>query len=421
MTGLHVQEGPRAGEGARGREEPETRQWLTLPGRKQVLAVAHTVAYAKRLLEVLALLEGDFRVQALFTVPPHVFGREVPRFLARLGAPVLPWEECCRRTFDLALAAGPRGVEALRSPLVTLPHGANYLKVIPGTDDPGVAGLRRRDVMPGGRMPAAVVLPHRDDLAQLASRTPEVLPTARVVGDPVYDRITASLPRRAAYRRALGLTGERKLVVAVSTWGPRSAFGSFEMLLPRLVGELPPEEYRVAVLLHPNTFSAHGSWQVRAWLGEYVRRGVAVVPPDADWRSLVIAADWIIGDHGSVTLYGTLGPAPVLLAASPQEEINPASPAAELALRAPTLVPGHPLADQLRYASAEYREEDRAAIAARITSEPGHFGRLMRDLVYELLHLSRPARPALPRLLPLPPPLDSWSAGGEGPAEGLSA
>lgn len=389
----------------------EARQWLTLVGCKKVLAVVHTVTYAKRLIDVLSLLEADFRVQVVFTVPPHAFGDEVPQFLARLGSPVLSWSEARGTRFDLALAAGPSGVEHLDAPLITLPHGAAYLKRVTGVSDPGVAGMRRRDLVPGGRLPAAVVLPHRAELRELARHCPEVLPVAHVVGDPVHDRIAASLHLRAAYRRALGVADGQKLVAAVSTWGPGSSFARFDALMPRLMAELRPERYRTALLVHPNVWSGHGSWQVRTWLARCTRLGIGVVPPDGDWRGVLIAADWIIGDHGSVTLYGTLTGAPILLASSPEQEINPASPAAALAVLAPALSPAWPLVEQLRYAKAEYREEEYAAIASRITSEPGLFARNMRRLMYRVMGLGQPAHEPATVPLPAPPVLGSWADG----------
>lgn len=334
-----------------GGQAAESRQWLTLVGRKRVLAVIHTVTYGKRLLDVLSLLEADFRLQVFFTAPPHAFGDDVPAFLARFGAVVLPWDQATRMRFDLALAAGPRGVEYVDAPLITLPHGANYLKRVREGANSGVAGLRRQDLLPGGRLPAAVGVPHHAELRELAHSCPEAVPLAHVLGDPVHDRIIASMPLRAVYRRALGLAEGQKLVVTVSTWGADSCFGRFDALLPRLIGELPAANYRTALLVHPNVWSGHGAYQVRSWLARCAHLGIGVVPPEADWRSILIAADWIIGDHGSVTLYGTLTGSPILLAASPEQEINPSSPAATLAAHAPRLSPTHPLVDQLDYVS----------------------------------------------------------------------
>ncbi|MFJ2886385.1 hypothetical protein ACIO53_10145 [Streptomyces sp. NPDC087305] len=385
------------------------REWLTLVDRKTILVIVHTLAYGKRLVDILSLFEADFRIQVVFTAPPHVFGDEVPPFLQMLGGAVLPWKEAVQMTFDLALAAGPRGVEEISAPLLTLPHGAGYLKRWNTGPHKGVAGLRRQDLAPGGRLPAAVAVPHQAELSVLERYCPEALPLAHVVGDPVHDRIAASLPLRNAYRQALGLADDQKLVVVASTWGARSSFGRFEALLPRLMAELPVGRYRSVILVHPNVWSGHGSWQVRAWLARCARLGVALLAPEADWRPLLIAADHIIGDHGSVTLYGTLTKAPILLASSPEREINPFSPAAALALTAPALSPTHPLIAQLDYASSEYRSEEYARIAARITSEPGRFNRNMRRLMYRLLGLGQPAHEPETVPVPDPPALDTWS------------
>jgi hypothetical protein len=401
----------RFAEGTGAENTVESRQWLTLVGRKKVLAVIHTVTYGKRLLDVLSLLEADFRLQVLFTAPPHAFGDDVPGFLARLGSVVLPWEQAVRMRFDLALAAGPRGVERIDAPLITLPHGANYLKRVTGGTSPGVAGLRRQDLLPGGRPPAAVGVPHHAELRELARECPEALPLAHVLGDPVHDRITASLPLRDRYRRALGLAEGQKLVVAVSTWGAQSAFGRFEALLPRLLGELPASGHRTALLVHPNVWAGHGAFQVRSWLARCTALGMGIVPPEADWRGVLIAADWVIGDHGSVSVYATLTGAPMLLAASPEGEINPSSPAATLAARTPALSPTHPLGEQLEYAAASYRYEDYADIRSRITSEPGLFNRNMRRLMYKLLGIGELAHEPAIVPLPDPPPLTSWADG----------
>lgn len=375
--------------------------------RKTVLVVVHTVVYGRRLLDIFPLLGADFRVQVLFTAPPHAFRDGVEEFLHQLGSAVLPWHEAVRMRFDLALAAGPRGMEEVRAPVIMVPHGANFLKRIVGAPGSHAAGLRRSELAPNnGALPTAMVLAHQDDTKELARTTPELLPRAVVIGDPVRDRIVASLPRSGAYREALGLRPEEKLLVVATTWGPRSFFASFESLLPWLGREARLSGLRIAVLIHTNVWSGHGPWQIRAWLGRCQQVGVSLIPPQADWRAVVCCADWIIGDHGSATVYSTLTGAPILLAATPEQEINPRSPAAALARIAPALVVSQPLADQLDYATAEYNGQEHARVAARITSEPDRFSRNMRTLMYRLLDLGQPAYPAETRALRLPQPLD---------------
>lgn len=397
-------------------------QWLTLPHCKRVLVVVHTEVYGNRLRDVLPLLESDLRVQVDFTVAPHAFNAGARRAIPARSGHLLPWETALRRRFDLVLAAGSQGVHLLDGPLLRLPHGAGHIKLSRPDDDrdPGatrtVGGLGRRYLMRDGRVvPAALALAHRDDLGALRRHCPEALAVAEVVGDSAYDLLVTGLRSRPRIRAALGLRRGQKLVLVSSTWGLGSSFSRLDALLPRLLSELDPAVYRVAVLVHPNVRSGHGDWQVRSWLATPRGHGIAVVPPRTDWRSMVIAADWLIGDHGSVTLYGTLARVPILLARFPEDDVNPDSPTAELARVAPALSPAHRLSEQLAYARSSYPAAEFARIARQLSSEPGRFGRNLRRVMYRLLRLGEPAHPPVLPPLPLPAPL--WGpARGEVPA-----
>lgn len=386
-------------------------QWLTLTDCKRVLVVVHTEVYGGRLRDLLPLLESDLRIQTHFTIAPHAFNAGAERVLRALGDTVLPWEAALRMEFDLVLAAGSQGVHRLRGPLLRMPHGAGHIKLSRLTDDrdPGaprtVGELGRQYLTRHGKVvPKALALAHREELATLARTCPEALPVSEVVGDACHDRLVASLPLRRRYRAALGLRRGQRLVLVSSTWGLGSSFNRLDALLPRLLTELDPARHLVAVLVHPNVWSGHGDWQVRSWLAAARRRGIVVLPPDTDWRVPLIAADWVIGDHGSVTLYATLTRAAVLLARFPAADVNPDSPAAELARTAPALSPVHPLDGQLAYARAEYPAAEYARIGRRISSEPGRFARNTRKLMYRLLGLGEPAYEASLPPLPVPAP-----------------
>ncbi|OKJ08234.1 hypothetical protein [Kitasatospora sp. CB01950] len=402
--------------------------WATLPDRKRVLAVVHTEVYGQRLRELCELLGSDMRVQVVFTVAPHAFNDGVAAFLMRLGGTVVPWQQAVQTEFDLILAAGSRGIEQLHGPLVRLPHGTGHLKLArpqppvgsvtgvreqaDGTGTPmrqherQVSGLGRDYLLWEGRPNAAAyALAHRDDLIELERNCPEVLPVAEVVGDGDHDRITAALPRRAEYRAALGLAEGEQLVLLCSTWGPSSVFGRLDALLPRLVRELPAGRFRTALVVHPNVAAGHGRWQVRRWVDGMSGGSVALVTQEVDWRPMLVAADYVIGDHGSVTLYATLTRARILIARFPHRDVNPRSPGLQLALTAPALDPARPLAGQLAYADRMYRPEAYAEIGARISSEPGEFLPRIRRLLYRVLNLGEPACPATEPPLPLPAPL----------------
>ncbi|WP_437086259.1 hypothetical protein [Streptomyces sp. enrichment culture] len=403
----------------------EQGHWLTVRDCKRVLVVVHTVTFAQRLREVFGLLADDLRIQVVFTAAPHAFGTGVTQYLRGLGITTVPWEEALRTEFDLALAAGSRGVHELRCPVVRVSHGAGHIKPLTDTTARTPGGRRAPGMLnpvhlmhEGRVVPAAVVYAHERDVAELARTCPQALPVAHVVGDPCVDRITAALPRRAEYRRALGLTEGQRLVVVTSTWGPASTFGRLDALVPHLLSQLPGDRYRIALSVHPNVFAGHGPWQVYGWLAGCRGRGIAVVPPEADWQSLLVAADWIVGDHGSLAAYGTLTEAALLLTAGPRREVSAHSPAALLAAAAPVVSPLHPLAEQLEYAARTRRPGQYDQVTASLSSAPGEFHRRMRTVVYRLLGLGEPARPPAVAPLPPPPPLRQWETQADEGAAG---
>ncbi|MDX6356618.1 MAG: hypothetical protein QOF98_3521 [Streptomyces sp.] len=412
MQDLHAAGGPS------GPVIRDPRQWFTLSGCKKVLVVVHTVVYGQRLQDVFALLRSDLRIHVVFTIAPHAFNDGVRGYLEALDAQVLPWGRAVAADFDLVLAAGSQGLERLHGPLVRIPHGAGHMKLSwPGDlAQRSVGGLGRDYLMWEDRVvPAAYALAHRDELAQLSRSCPEALPIARVVGDASYDRIERSLPLRADYRRALGLRDGEQFVLVCSTWGLGSSFNRLEALLPRLLADLDPAAgFRTALQLHPNVFAGHGGWQVRAWLAGAGGRAVTLIDPATDWRPLVMAADYVIGDHGSVTLYAAMCGVPIVMARFPAPDVNPDSPGASLAALAPALSLTHPLARQLRYAADHYEAAPYRAIASRISSEPGRFNVRMRKLLYGLLGLGEPAHEPETELLARPEPLPAALVGGGG-------
>lgn len=379
---------------------PDAGRWITRAGCKRVLVVVHTVTMGQRLEKLLPLIETDERVQVVFTAGPHAFGNGVARFLRQLDGIAIPWKQATETAFDLALAAGYPAVHELHAPLIMVPHGAGYNKlVVRGTGQVvaarGVHGLDRQHLVQSARVvPDALVLSHRADLPVLGRQCPEALPVARVVGDPCYDQLAASKRFRAAYRRALGVTDATRLVVTASTWGTGSLFGRLTDLHDRLLAELSSEQYRVVALMHPNIWYGHGPRQVRAWLSSAMRRGLALVPPDAEWLGALMAADVVIGDAGSGSVYAAAAGVPVIIGAFPDEDVARGSAAALLAATAPRLRPGQPIERQLAEAAAGHSSELSGSVAARITSEPGQFGRNMRRLIYQILGLAQP--PSIP-------------------------
>ncbi|WP_341874810.1 hypothetical protein [Streptomyces albofaciens] len=256
----------------------------------------------------------------------------------------------------------------------------------------------------GEPVATATVLSHPEQLTRLRRACPPAARTAVLAGDPCFDRLLAALPHRDDFRRALDVAPGQRLIVVNSTWGPRSLFGDSDDILPWLLDsltrELPVDGYRRCAVLHPNIWHGHGPGQVRAWLRNAEYAGLTVVPPLGPWRQVLAAADAVIGDHGSVTYYAAAIGTPVLLGAFPAQDLDPASPVAELGRTAPRLRPYEPLLPQLDKLLAGHRPDRYAQLTALASSAPGASAGLLRRTFYDLMDLSEPSPPAyLPHLL----------------------
>lgn len=372
-------------------------RWVSRPGRRNALVVAHTVTSCQRLLDVVEHIETDPRIQVVFTVAPDAFNHGVGAFLNAMGAVVLPWPQATRERFDLALAAAYGGLHELHAPVVVMAHGAGFGKRAargcgagPAAAQRPVYGLDAQRLTRDGKVLAsALVLSHDSQLGVLRRQCPEAAPVAVVAGDLCFDRLVASLPRRPRYRAAFGVTADQELVVVSSTWGRHGLFGHHPDLLPQLMTQLPASGFRVAALLHPAVWSAHGRRQIKAWLSECRQAGLLLIEPEADWRSALAAADCVVGDHGSVTAYAAAIGRRVLHLAPPVTALPaPGSAQERVTANAAALDTGRSLLDQIRGA----RAVDAEAVAGLLTSRPGQAAMALRRAMYRLLNLPEPGR-----------------------------
>ncbi|MEU4211605.1 hypothetical protein AB0F13_16660 [Streptomyces sp. NPDC026206] len=383
-------------------------RWRTFEGGRVLVAAARTVTSTVRLLEVLpALLRSDPRVDVVFAFDPSsAFDDGVHDLLRSAGVRIMPWDQLSRVTCHLVVSASENidltGMGA-GCPVLVLPHGVGFHKLVP---DSRGEGRRLSGVMDDPRAWHAVS--HPDQITQLAGHHPSLASRTRLIGDPSYDRMLASRPLRARYREALGVPDDRRLVLVTSTWGRQSLLGSDPGLPARLAAGLPLDEYRVAAVLHPNVWFAHGPWQVRAVQAAALDGGLMLIPPHRGWQAALVAADAVIGDHGSVTLYGAALGRPLLLAAFGEESV-PGTPMAELGHLVPRLEPYEPFGAQLERAVAEHDAERVMKVAGGAFAEPGYALERLRSAVYELLKLAEPAS-GPPPLYACPPPVADGGA-----------
>ncbi|WP_433888384.1 hypothetical protein [Streptomyces sp. CA-111067] len=386
----------------------DSERWRSVFAERTVLAVAHNVTSATRLLDLLALFEGDRRVETVFTCTgSSAMDNGTAELFQARGALFVPWSEAIRRKFDLAIATSRGGdLFNLHAPLICTPHGAGYNKVLDG--GPGAFGLTEQSLMHDGRVvPSAIVLSHEEQRARLAVSCPDAVPVSRVAGDPCFDELVASRPFRQDYRHALGLRRGQRLVVVSSTWGRDSvldAAGPERDTLRRALAELPADAHRVVALVHPNAYYGHGAWQLHTWLAPLLARGLMLPRPDAEtWKAALVAADSLCGDGGSVTQYGVSLGVPTVLGSFAADRAAAGSPMALLAEVLPRLSAHRPLLAQLR--DADRRQCDDPGLGrlrSLVTSCPGQAAARLRALFYERLALPEPAAPTGVRTVPVP-------------------
>ncbi|MFJ2580132.1 hypothetical protein, partial [Kitasatospora aureofaciens] len=270
----------------------------------------------------------------------------------------------------------------------------------------GAFGLTAEWLMHDGAViPAAVLLSHQEQAERLRTGCPEALPVGALVGDPCIDQLRASAPLRAAYRKAFGVRPDQKLVVASSTWGPQSLLGhSGADSLRRILAELPADEYRVVAAVHPNAWYAHGTWQVHRWLADLLDSGLILPAPETEaWKAALVAADHLVGDHGSVTLYGVALGIPAVLGSFADDTVAPGSPMEQLGKLIPRLSAWDAVGPQLeRAAEAQRTDPALAELGAQVTSVPGESAARLRALFYRHLGLTEPDHPAATSVVPVP-------------------
>ncbi|GAB2857022.1 hypothetical protein GCM10022221_65760 [Actinocorallia aurea] len=379
----------------------------TVPGLKRVLAVVHHLTAATRLADVMPLVERDRRVQVVYTVASSsVLSGGAAAHLDRSGAAVIPWAQATNTAFDLAVAAGHGGLEQVHAPVLWLPHGIGPNTLghrwaghgLPASRP--VAGLRPEAIVAGGRViPTVIAVAQEEHREEIRRACPEAEPAVVVAGDPAYDRMVASAGSRSAFRAALGVSPRQRLVLISSTWGPRSLLGRHPDLPDRLAAELPVQSYRVLISAHPNIWTWHGSKQVRSW---YSRENVELLRPDEGWGGALVAADLVLGDHGSVTYYSAALGVPVAIAAFPDDDVLPGSPVGLLGRVESRLDLSRPLHAQLTAVMGRDRTGRKEIFRARLTSRPGRSAEILRQTMYRLLGLTEPEERAHSAALPLP-------------------
>ncbi|MFI9815110.1 hypothetical protein [Saccharothrix variisporea] len=369
--------------------------WVT---ERRVLLVIRNLTSFHRLLEVVDGLFAGQRVAVKFTIDKgSEYVGDLRKHLIETGCDVLPWQHAAKIEFDAILAAhAGSALRRLRGPILTIAHGAGYPRIVPettgSTNSP--TGVARSQLVHDGRViPAKIGLSHEEQYALVARTCPEALENCVVIGDPVADRLRASTALRERYRRALRIRPDERLVLVTSTWGPNSALAAGPDLPQRLLAELPLGGYRVALVQHWNISQAHSRYEVAQQFRDGTRCGLITIPPHRGWQAALLAADLVVGDHGSVTFYGVALGKPLLLASDGGCEVDPASANAEVWRKARALDLDAPLRPQVESALEDGGDPALRAITDRVLGRPGEGKALVHRVLCAMMRMPVPTTP----------------------------
>ncbi|MCO1574459.1 hypothetical protein M8C13_01640 [Crossiella sp. SN42] len=385
----------------------EAELWSTVDTPRAVLIVVRNLTSLVRLLDVIPALASDKRLTFRFTLDVgSAFTAGLRQQLDRFNITLHNWDEVVGLKFDLVLAAHVNpSLAALKGRLVVVPHGVGYNRRLPRRTKElnAPVGLSRRELSTeDGVFPAAIGLSHERQYRHLRRCLPAAADRAEVIGDPTWDRIRASTTRRAAYRRALGVRPDQRLILVSSTWGRNSLLGRQQDVAEQLLAQLPLDEYRVALVLHPNIWDFHGVTTVLTWFRDALDSGLLLIRPEDSWQAAVVAADIGVGDHGSVAFYTAALGCPFLTVSRGFEDLTASSVTRQLMRRAPRLQMSEPLRSQIDEASPLAALTE---ITARALGHEGKSMTLLRQLFYRLLQLPAPAQPPRTSAFTAPQPL----------------
>ena len=374
------------------------------PSRPRLLLLARNLTSFNRVGTVLQTLMGTRWSIDVVIDEGSRYADGLEDRLRELHFRRITWEQARAVRWDAILAAHVNGKLAeLDGPMLVVAHGAGYnRRVFSSTRDTvSSAGLSCHELVVDGEVFATVIgLSHEEQRARMC---PAARSRAVVIGDPMFDQMMCSLPRRGRYRKALGVDHGRCLVVVSSTWNEHSLMATRHDLVRSLVAGLPRHRYQVVLVLHVNIWTEETRAAIELAFGHELAAGLLIIRPEDSWQAAVIGADVLIGDHGSVTFYAAGLGVPVLLAADGSTEVDPASPIADLRDAADRFDPTADLRVQID-AAVRRRDKNRFAPAVdRMFGNQGRSWKTLHDTLHELAGIT--PSDGEPRMVPIPDPV----------------
>lgn len=272
----------------------------------------------ERSVELAQHLFNDIRIQTFFTVPDNrsSFGNDLELRIHQKHLPFIPWQQARATSFDLGIIASSiDDFPELDMPLLLISHGpgATSNRSLHGVNN-AHSDISTASISKHSR---TICLVSEDERALYSSHRDLI-----TIGDPVFDSLFLSIHHRQEFRNALQAE-TRKIIVVSSTWNLNSSVASHPQFINELLQRLPQDEYIIAAILHPNIWVGHGEWQIYTWLHDAIDAGLRLIPYDGGWQATIVAADYVLGDNGSVSIYANeLGIPTGLISYSPDENLD---------------------------------------------------------------------------------------------------
>jgi hypothetical protein len=385
-----------------------------------ILLVLHSGATVDRLVDLLAALKGLDRIKIEVTLEA---GRTKSQFdcaalrkrLDDLGIELVPWRVAVRTRYAVVLSThATRGLLRRRWPnLVVMPHGAGYNRIRrrnTGSSRTPV-GLSTRELTRRRfhlLVPKVICLSADEQRAQLPRRCRRLLDRVRVVDDPAYAMLRRNMVRRPTFRADFRAGREQRLIVIATTYTDESLYRKHKEVIARLLAALPADQYRIVLVQHPNIPAVDGQFGTDLALGAEQQAGLIILPAfDGGWRAAVIAADLVVGDHGSVTFYaGAIG-RPVLALRTGVVELAEESPFRLYLEETVELDPDGDLRNQVETTIADYKDGQFDEVVPHVISRGEKGLEHLREIILELLGREPSTEPvrcdAVPRPVYKPP------------------
>ena len=380
----------------------------------EVLLVIHSPATVDRLVDVRTVLHDHDDIKIRVTLEEGSRRSQfrmdgVRKRLSDLGIEPIPWRKAIRRRFDLVIAThATRGLLRLWWPnVIVMPHGAGYNRILPsktGSRKTPV-GLSRKELtrLFGLLGPKVICLSAEEQREQLARGCRHLLARVRVVGDPAYAFLRRSMVCWQSFRGWLGVGHDQRLIVITSTWTDESLYRRHKEIAARLLAQLPADRYKIVLVQHPNIAAMDSVFGIDCSLKTEKAAGLIVLPPyDGGWRAALIAADLVIGDHGSVTFYAGAIDRPVLALRTGVAELAAESPFRDYLRLTSELDPEGDLRTQIERAVADYRPGQFDEVVPHVIGVSEDGLEQLRAIIFERLGRERPTKPI--RFDPVPKP-----------------